>query len=85
MKNIFRILLSTVVTAAILWVLAYTRFYYISESTLGDTVDHVILLSLTVLAGLTVLLYLRSCFSLIFQIIRHHIHRKAKPATSGKP
>ncbi len=70
MKTAFRMLVSTAVTAAILYVLRLTHVYFTAESMLGPTVDQVVERCLQVLAVVCVLLYLRCWVSLLIDAVR---------------
>lgn len=85
MKTAFRMLLSTLATAAILYLLRYTYTFFIAQSTLGATVDTIVVWCLAALAILCVLLYLRCWLSLAFSGLRRLRQAKKAPAPAQQP
>ncbi len=83
MKTAFRMLVSTAVAAAVLYVLHITHDYFVAQSMLGATVDHVVTMCFQLLALVTVLLYVRCWLSLLWDGICALVRRcKARRSTA---
>ncbi len=86
MKTIFRMLISTLATAAGLYLLRFTYTFFVAESMLGATVDHIVVLCLLALAVVSLLLYLRCWLSLLVDGIRWRVRKSRRQpvaATTG--
>lgn len=86
MKTAFRMAVSTALAAAVLYVLRIVYRFFAAESTLGETVDGVVLLCLKLLALVCVVLYIRCWISLIVDGIRALVRwRAARRAPAAQP
>lgn len=87
MKTVFRMLISTLATAAVLYLLRFTYTFFVAESMLGATVDHIVVLCLLALAAVSLLLYLRCWLSLLVDgirwLVRKSRRRQPVAATTG--